>query len=293
MQQQQNVKNWLGCWKSTKGFFSERSDSEQAESWNKRWSQPRDGMAMRMTPGRKQKRMDEIFELLDEAGCKVKGARVLDVGCGPGATSIPFAKAGAKVTSLDISTTALERVRKEAEKEGLSIETVESSWWTADIDKLGLRDKFDLVFVTSTPAVRDAGCFDRMIGCSRKYCYYSFSLGNGGHMQMDNRDIFENVLKRDPPRYSSGKGSLFVNGFMYLYLMGYRPLVRIDHHRRNVAVDWEEAADRMIKSLGRTEPCTAATKKKIRNYYKTSAVDGKFPSVSEGYSGMMVWNVNS
>jgi SAM-dependent methyltransferase len=293
MQQNKNVKNWVGCWKSTKGFFSERTDREQAESWNNRWGQPADGMGMHMTPGKKQKRMEEIFELLDEAGFKVKGARVLDVGCGPGATSIPFAKAGAKVTSLDISSTALNRLRDSAEKEGVSIQTIESSWWTADIDKLGLRNKFDLVFVTSTPAVRDAGCFDRMIGCSKKYCYYSFSLGNGGHMQVDNRDIFEKVLKKEPPRHSSGKSSLFINGFMYLYLMGYRPLVRINHHRRNVAVDWEEAADRMIKSLERTEPCTAATKKKIRNYYQTSAVDGKFPSVSEGYSGMMVWNVNS
>jgi|WetSurMetagenome_2_1015567.scaffolds.fasta_scaffold43146_2 SAM-dependent methyltransferase len=291
MQQNTNVKNWIACWGSSNGFFADRTDREQAESWNKRWSQQREDTAEHMTPQRKQKRMEAIFELLDEAGCGVKGARVLDVGCGPGATSIPFSRAGAKVTALDISSKALGTVREKAGEEGLLIETIESSWWSADIDELGLRNKFDLVFVTSTPAVRDAGCFDRMLGCSRHFCYYSFSLGNGGHMQMDHRDVFRKVLEKEPRHPADGKGSIFVNGLMYLYLLGYRPLVRINHHRKNVALDWKDAADRAIKSLEHAGPCTATMKKKIHEYYKISAVDGNITSRSEGYSGMMVWNV--
>ena len=56
-------------------------------------------------------------------------------------------------------------------------------------------------------------------------------------------------------------------------------------------IKWEEAADRTIRSLEHQDTCTPETKTKIREYYKASAVDGKFPSVSEGYSGMMVWDV--
>lgn len=253
MQKDRNVKNWMSCWNSAGGFFSKTTDGEQAESWNNRWDRPADGMMGQMPRERKKKRMDEVFAMLREAGCKVEGARVLDVGCGPGATSIPFAEAGADVTALDISSTALARLRESAKKAGVSVETMEGSWWSADIKKMGLANKFDLVFVTSTPAVRDAGCFDRMIGCSRNFCYYSFLIGPGGHMQEDHNAVFTKVLGKEPPRHGSGpagRGSLFINGLMYLYLLGYRPQVRINHNRRTREVDWEEAADRAIKAIG-------------------------------------------
>lgn len=292
LQQKKDVKNWIECWNSTKGFFSGVSDSEQAASWNRRWDPTEGDMGRHMTSQRMNKRMNEIFAFLEEAGCEVDGARILDVGCGPGATSIPFAKAGADVTSLDISSTALSHLKERAEKESVSITTIESSWWTADIRKLGLKKKFDLVFVTSTPAVRDAGCLDRMIGCSKKFCYYSFSLGNGGPMQTDHTEILQTVLKKDLPRRGNGRGSSpFINGFMYLYLLGYRPLVKINRHKRTREVNWEEAADRTIRFLDRAGDFTAADKKKIRTHYRETAVDGKYRTQSQGYSGMMVWQV--
>jgi hypothetical protein len=73
--------------------------------------------------------------------------------------------------------------------------------------------------------------------------------------------------------------------------MGYRPFVRINHNKRNISMPWEEAADRTIKSLERSGSCTAATKRKIREYYETSAVYGKYKARHNGYSGMMVWKV--
>ncbi|WP_292368059.1 class I SAM-dependent methyltransferase [Methanoregula sp. UBA64] len=293
LQQRKNVRNWIECWDSTKEFFSGVSDSEQAESWNRRWDPSEGNMGWHPSPMRNNKRMEEIFALIQEAGCTVEGARILDVGCGPGATSIPFAKAGADVTALDISSIALSRLNEHATKEGVSIKTIETSWWTADIRKLGLKKKFDLVFVTSTPAVRDAGCLDRMIGCSKKFCYYSFSLGNGGPMQTDHTGILQKVLKKDPSRRGNGRGSSpFINGFMYLYLLGYRPLVKINHHMRTKAVDWEEAANRTIRFLDHAGNFTSADKKKILRYYEAAAVDGKYSTRSEGYSGMMVWQVD-
>ena len=65
------------------------------------------------------------------------------------------------------------RIKETAELEGLAINPVECSWWTADIDKLGFRNKFDLVIASMTPGIRDAETFERMMACSRKYCYYS------------------------------------------------------------------------------------------------------------------------
>ena len=109
---------------------------------------------------------------------------------------------------------------------------------------------------------------------------------------MDHDEIIKKVLMKDPPRRGNGRGSSpFINGFMYLYLLGYRPLMKINHHKRTTAVNWEDAADRTIRFLDRAKNITTADKKKIRAHYKTTAVDGKYRSQSEGYSGMMIWQV--
>jgi len=47
------------------------------------------------------------------------GARVLDVACGTGNTSLPAARAGASVTGVDIATNLLEQARKRTASQGL------------------------------------------------------------------------------------------------------------------------------------------------------------------------------
>lgn len=50
------------------------------------------------------------------------GTRVLDVACGTGNLAIPAARAGAKVTGVDIATNLLEQARSRAELENLTIQ---------------------------------------------------------------------------------------------------------------------------------------------------------------------------
>jgi 2-polyprenyl-3-methyl-5-hydroxy-6-metoxy-1,4-benzoquinol methylase len=119
LEKNKDVKNWISYWGSHKGTFAQMPDIEMAEKWNSQWGRTETGISKKLAPGKKKKRMKDIFELLDEAGFKVKGSRILDIGCGPGATSIPFAEAGAKVTALDISSIALDRIQKYADKKSL------------------------------------------------------------------------------------------------------------------------------------------------------------------------------
>ncbi len=67
--------------------------------------------------------------LVQEIGV-TEGDKVLDYGCGIGSYSIPLAKVvgnSGRVYALDIHPMAIERVRKRAEKEGLTnIETIQS-----------------------------------------------------------------------------------------------------------------------------------------------------------------------
>ena len=69
------------------------------------------------------------------------GTAVLDVACGSGNLAIPAARAGARVTGMDIATNLLEQARARAKSEGLSVQFDEG-----DAERLPYADRsFDLV----------------------------------------------------------------------------------------------------------------------------------------------------
>ena len=287
MNQNENLKKWINCCKSSEKNSDRMKELGQVELWNKR----ADGFARKLNPANRRERMNEIFEMLNEAGFRAEGAKVLDIGCGPGAISIPLAKAGANVTAVDISPRILEHIKSNANNEGLSLETVECSWWNADIDELGFRNKFDLVVTSMTPAIKDFETFDRMVACSKKYCYYSHFIQRGGNRIPE--EIYHNILKTSYTRQSEGTNSPFMNNFMYLYLKGYMPLVKFNSNHKKEELNWDEAAGRAIDAIGRSFNCTDAMKNEIYNYYQSSAKDGKYSSKSGVYTGMMVWKIDS
>jgi predicted nicotinamide N-methyase len=69
--------------------------------------------------------------------------RIVELGCGLGAPSIAAARAGASVLATDFSPEALELVTRNAELNGVSVETALVDW--SEPDELVRRGPFDLV----------------------------------------------------------------------------------------------------------------------------------------------------
>lgn len=67
-------------------------------------------------------------------------ARVLDLGCGDGRNALPLARAGHRVTGVDVSRAALEALRRRAHAEGLELDTV-----SADLCAFSPSADYDLV----------------------------------------------------------------------------------------------------------------------------------------------------
>jgi SAM-dependent methyltransferase len=295
LEPKENIKQWAVFWKASKGDADKVKKTRQPENvWNQRATNLAKGLSP--TNPRNQKRADEILGFLEEAGFRADGAKVLDIGCGPGALSIPLARAGAQVTSLDISSKILGHLKEIANSENLSIKPIVGSWWTADIDKLGFRKKFDLVIASNTPSVNDAETFEWMMACSRKYCYFSGVLQRGADDGPPGyQDICRTILEMDPPPRQTGPHYMstpFIFPFMYLYLNDYRPLVRINHNQRKMDGGWSDEADRAINFIGQSHPLDEATKMKIREYYEKSARERKKRIPPKRCSGMMVWTVD-
>jgi len=297
MKQNDNIKYWSDCWKATTSAVqTEPDESKVAERWNQRWEKrpkrheggPGDEMMKRSSL--------ETIGFLEENGFAIAGSKILDIGCGPGTLSIPLARAGAEVTSLDISSKSLERVAEVAEKEDLPVETLVCSWWSADIDELGLRNKYDLVIASRTPSINDAETLERMMACSKNLCYYSSFLNVG-----------ENMAHTDLRKLISGEGDEPAAGrmhhrhhqaytmffpFMYLYFSGCRPVVKLNQRGENREVKWEDAAEKAIHSFGHRQTLDDEAKERIRNYFRDASEDGMYRNSPTGCHGMMIWSVD-
>jgi predicted nicotinamide N-methyase len=73
----------------------------------------------------------------------LRGHRVVELGCGLGLPSLVAARAGARVLATDTDPEALELLARNAEANGLRIETARVDW--AEPDELIRRAPFDLV----------------------------------------------------------------------------------------------------------------------------------------------------
>jgi len=280
--QKTNLDYWIGYWNRANPSSALMDEDSLVSFWDKRSADFAEKCVT--TGGRKRSR--ENIALLESSGFCPKGARVLDIGCGAGSLSLPLARAGATVTSFDISPGMLAQVQRAADREGLPVSTVAGSWWTADIDRLDFRGKFDLVISSMTPAIRDAETLDRMMACSRGSCFYIGSFPGGRDAMLT--DLLSRIGSFPLPRRPA-MGFLFP--FMYLYLKGYRPEISFSRRQWNETLPPKKATAHAIDIISHDQAVTPAMKRAIGRYYKETAIDGKCVFKNQLFLGMMIWKV--
>jgi SAM-dependent methyltransferase len=73
---------------------------------------------------------------------KIKGTRILELCCGTGRLTIPIAQKGYNISGVDYTSSMIYQAKNKANKLGLEISFIE-----ADIRKLELQEKYDLIFI--------------------------------------------------------------------------------------------------------------------------------------------------
>lgn len=79
-----------------------------------------DEVALHVPAERTERQVAFVLERLQDA----PGRRLLDLACGHGRISLPLARAGWRVTGLDLSRRSLQLAREAAERDGLDVEWV-------------------------------------------------------------------------------------------------------------------------------------------------------------------------
>ena len=112
-----------------------------------------------------------ISEIIEKRCLSIKGAKILDIGCGTGAFALPLALRGASVTALDISENMLQRLTAEGQRRDIhGVKTIRASWKEIDPLNAGLSGRFDVVLSALSIAVLTKNDILKMEACSKQWC---------------------------------------------------------------------------------------------------------------------------
>lgn len=137
------------------------------------------------------------------------GAQALDVGAGMGRNAIHLAGLGWDVTGIDLSAKGLAVMEANAEKAGLKVRTVKTSYEDFDFG----RERWDLVaMILSWAPVEEAGFLDRL----------KASIRPGGYV------VFEHVIQRTADPFPPGVHALAPGALRELFrdfeILSYREM---------------------------------------------------------------------
>lgn len=133
-----------------------------------------------------RRRARRIMNWLEDQGVAFNGKSILDVGAATGGFTVPFAERGARVTSVETSPPQIELLKENVS--GIpngSVDIVSLPFEDIDIPEKGWQKQFDLVFVSMCPVLTDWESVERILSCSREFCYMSLPVGSQEHSLVD------------------------------------------------------------------------------------------------------------
>ncbi len=173
--------------------------------------------------------MKKSIDIFKKNDCFFPGIKILEIGCGTGLFAMALAEQGARVTAIDFSSGMLKRFKNDMpanlEKK---IELMHMDWKDTDINKMGWKNKFDLVIAFMSPAVSKPDALFKMMDASNNACAIKGWAAKRNHPLLDGlwEKIMGNTLDDKPQ-------SLIIK-FNLLFSMGFFPELSCDK------ISWEQ-----------------------------------------------------
>jgi len=227
-----------------------------------------------------------FLQRIDEVASPDPSMSSLDIGCGGGRYSLALAPRVGLAAGVDISPKMLEYATAEAAARG--IENVDFrclDWAEADIDALGFRGRFDIVFAHNTPAVLDFCTFDKMNACSKKFCF----LSRAGRRNDAVQDRAFEIVGIDPDNKRHDDQIAYM--FDYLWYSGYRPQFS---YADQVWTDTRSVEDMAAWCVNRAKlrrGLSPSDEEKIREFLESIAVDGRVRETIESTDVTVWWQI--
>ncbi len=131
-------------------------------------------------------------ELIEDMLKYKKSGKILDLGCGEAGTSLDLAEKGFEVTCIDLSKTAINNIKKEAEERGIKINAL-----VRDLETFEIKENYDIIIGTGIFHFIPEKNALKLINNIKK------------HTKEDGLNIFEVFLQGDPSQEEDSEGYYF------------------------------------------------------------------------------------
>ena len=285
------LKHFEGLWDSRPPVDKKKVHSK--EKWNKRaasWIKEFDDPCSRK---RSDNRLKATLSFVNRYKVVDENSSVIDMGCGLGRFAVEFARKAEHVTGCDLSNEMIKYAKEHGKEEGLDnkLTWIDCDFKHTDIDKMGWRGAFDLVFTSLTPAVDGVESLEKICAMSRDYCFNSTFVNSE-----DNLDIilYEELTGKVFPDEFTNHHHWFYSLYNILNLKGYFP--RSDYYEElwHSYLDVDDETVEFFKDrLEMKYRMYDVDKDKIKKILLNNAdVNGKVKYEHHTIYGFLLWNVN-
>lgn len=284
---EEKIKFWEDRWQS----FIDASPLSKRRNPNggriKRWNKMAAGFAERTSDKQSAHKRLKSIQWFKDLGALKPGARVLDIGAGPGNWTLLLAQTAAHVTALEPADAMADILQTRIEAEGMTNITIDRRTWQAvDLAKDNWKAAFDLVFASMTPGIDGPANLRKMMAACRGYCYLSAFSGSGWQQWYGDlwRAVFNESLE--------GHSNDIIHPFNLVYAMGYRPSLQFNFWQREMDLPRDKAIEEFCTQVNAYTELTEEIKAKVAAFVDKRCQNGTFTLRRDGCQGMMVWDIN-
>jgi len=259
----------------------------QCKTAGEYWNQRAEGFAnSTIKSDSRQERTREVFSFLELFGIIKSDMTVLDIGSGPGSFAIPLAERGARVVALDPASRMLE-ILKENLPPSMpgSVNCVQALWEDYDVENRGWENKFDLVFASMSPGVNNLETLQKMMFCSRRWCYLS------GFSGTRNYSLYNEVFKQITGGPYINHFNDIIFPFNLLYTLGCEPSIKLSHSSNHLKQKVTDFRREICEILENKELLNTEAESVVEQLIERHASQGSIRQEVSSRVGMIIWQV--
>ncbi len=282
---EEKINFWENHWQSAikQSPLRKHLKTDNMQRWNKMAA----GFAERTSDQESEEKRLKTIQWLMAQGALTPGARVLDIGAGPGNWSLLLAQNAGHVTALEPADAMADILQGRIDADGIANITIDRRTWQAvDLGVDHWQGAFDLVFASMTPGIDGPANLRKMMAACRGFCYLSAFSGRG--WQQWYGDLWRAVFNESPDGYPGD----IIHPFNLVYAMGYRPDLQFNFWEREITLTRDKAMEDFCIHLEAYTELTDEVTAKVSAFLDEQCRNSTFTHQRDGCQGMMVWNVN-
>ena len=207
---------------------------------------------------------------------------ILDIGCGTGTYSLPFAGEVRSIRGIDVSPEMVDRARVQAYKSSVSNARFSvTDWETADPASLG---KYSLVIAHMTPAVRGRESFEKIMEVASGWCFYAGYKARNSPVWDEIYRIVGEPRTPESERLTVARDVVLEHGLV----------PHTGSFARKIERRWtvEEATTFYTEAVESFAEPDESQLYRLRQWIGSQSSNGYFTDVSEPSIGVVYWNMD-